>query len=92
MGTRKGFGNLPSGKHLAFGGQEDWLGVPEHSIDIVKMSIRTTTPSISSNLPTAEPGHANVNALISGKKTDIGESNSVHGVEVEVKPVSVSSN
>ena len=36
--------------------------------------------------PKSEQGHANVNALNPGKKTDMGESTSVHGVEVEVKP------
>jgi anaerobic selenocysteine-containing dehydrogenase len=41
--------------------------------------------------PKAEPGHANVNALNSGTKTDMGESTAVHGVEVQVKPVPVSS-
>ena len=38
--------------------------------------------------PKSEPDHANVNVLNPGKKTDMGESTSVHGVEVEVKPVS----
>jgi anaerobic selenocysteine-containing dehydrogenase len=41
--------------------------------------------------PKSEHGNANVNALNPGTKTDMGESSAVHGVEVEVKPVSVSS-
>ncbi|MCH8280287.1 MAG: molybdopterin-dependent oxidoreductase [Chloroflexi bacterium] len=39
--------------------------------------------------PKSEHDHANVNVLNPGKKTDMGESTSVHGIEVEVKPVSV---
>lgn len=41
--------------------------------------------------PKSEQGGVNVNALNPGTKTDMGESTAVHGVEVEVKPVSVSS-
>ena len=41
--------------------------------------------------PKSEHDYANVNVLNPGKKTDMGESTAVHGVEVEVKPISVSS-
>jgi anaerobic selenocysteine-containing dehydrogenase len=34
--------------------------------------------------PKREAGHANVNALNPGRKTDMGESNCVHGIEVTV--------
>jgi len=34
--------------------------------------------------PKQEPGHANVNALNPGRKTDMGESTCVHGIEVTV--------
>lgn len=36
--------------------------------------------------PKREPGHANVNALNPGERADMGESTSVHGVEVTVAP------
>jgi anaerobic selenocysteine-containing dehydrogenase len=35
--------------------------------------------------PKQEPGHANVNALNPGEKADMGESTSVHGVEVTIE-------
>jgi len=37
--------------------------------------------------PKQERTHANVNVLNPGTKTDMGESTSVHGVEVTVTPV-----
>ena len=37
--------------------------------------------------PKYEDTHANVNVLNPGTKTDMGESTSVHGVEVTVTPV-----
>jgi anaerobic selenocysteine-containing dehydrogenase len=36
--------------------------------------------------PKREPGHANVNALNPGERADMGDSTSVHGVEVTVGP------
>jgi anaerobic selenocysteine-containing dehydrogenase len=39
--------------------------------------------------PKREPGGANVNALNPGERADMGESTSVHGVEVAVTPASV---
>ncbi len=38
--------------------------------------------------PKREPGRANVNALNPGERADMGESTSVHGVEVTVEPTS----
>jgi anaerobic selenocysteine-containing dehydrogenase len=39
-----------------------------------------------------EPGHANVNVLNAGHKSDMGQSSAVHSVEVLVQPVPMASN
>jgi len=35
--------------------------------------------------PSASPGDANINLLVRGRKSDIAESTTVHGTEVELK-------
>lgn len=67
--------------------------VLENATGTLKLRVRVSdavTPGVALSCkgrwPKLEPGGATVNALNPGEPTDMGESTSVHGVEVSVRP------
>lgn len=59
---------------------------------VMRVTLTETVPrgvalSHKGRWPKREAGHRNVNVLNPGRKTDMGESTSVHGVEVTVAPL-----
>jgi anaerobic selenocysteine-containing dehydrogenase len=76
--------NLHPGEAVALANATGRLVVQVQIADVVRPGVAL---SYKGRWPKQERTHANVNVLNPGTKTDMGESTSVHGVEVTVTPV-----
>lgn len=62
-------------------------GLLEMTVAVADLAPPGTAISHKGRWPKRDPGHANVNALNPGLRTDMGDSTALHSVEVSVDPV-----